>query len=439
MTTGDVEARNEVADEIAELTPPRGDGPGPLQCRPETGERGWEQYPELGPLVFHHLPKTGGTSIITSILSFIAPDDAFSDNGNLTMQMVKELVAEPLRPYQFAYGHPDHDVCTALRGKARITTMMREPSHQIVSHYLHILRDSENARHFAAKELGFSKFLLTYKGNLVFQTISLLVGITPPASTLSFGSPAGLTNDVITSLPHLFTYLDEMFLVGTLGNMDQFLFLLSVEMGWPAMPNPVHLNGAAANEHAGVTALRSQLDEVARDPECALLLALEQSLYLKACSLERRAWDQYLARRVLQARRVPRSSALAHDSAYGQILVGDNLASRELLDGGSIAWWTGPSNCSRIYVKFSEAVHKLTAEIRIWHFVKPSHIHAFIDGQDMARIRLDDDAHYILEIDLRQIPTESGRFIEIQLYIHWSYPTYPPAYPCILLTGFSLE
>jgi len=69
------------------------------------------------PMFFHHIAKTGGTSLIEALRAIIPSALAFSERGNLSAKLVEKLIARGLRSNQFIYGHPGTGAARPLRGR----------------------------------------------------------------------------------------------------------------------------------------------------------------------------------------------------------------------------------------------------------------------------------------------------------------------------------
>ena len=93
------------------------------------------------PLFFHHVAKTGGTSLIQAIRAVTPPRLCFTERGNLSAPFVDALVARGLVPGQFIHGHPGTGAAQPLRGRARIVTLLREPCDQVISNYFWLRKD----------------------------------------------------------------------------------------------------------------------------------------------------------------------------------------------------------------------------------------------------------------------------------------------------------
>ena len=230
------------------------------------------------PLFFHHIAKTAGTSLIKALRALTPRRLRCTEHGNLSAAYVAALVARGLRPGQFIYGHPGTAAALKLRGRARIVTLLRDPRDQVISNYFWIRKDYRVPDHTLSWRLGFRDFLLARPYFAIFQTASLHVGIER--------TPLRRTEDLIDRLPLIFAYLEEMHLVGTVGQVEGFFARLAADMGC-ATPPPLPHRRRTWLRATRRAALRAEFDALQQHPTLGPLLAAEQAVYAKALSLGR--------------------------------------------------------------------------------------------------------------------------------------------------------
>jgi hypothetical protein len=228
------------------------------------------------PLFFHHIAKTGGTSLIRGLRAVTAARHCLTERGNLSTGFIESLVAGGLHGGHFIYGHPLTGAVLPLRNKSRIVTVLREPRDQLISNYLWLRKDRRVPDHRAALELDFREFVVRHPYFAIFQTASLHVGIEE--------RPIARAEDLIDRLPDIFGYLEEMHAVGTPPMSDALFAQLTIEMNIqdpPKLPrrNKTRLAPARKAE------LREQFADLERRPDLAPLLAAERAVYEKVCSL----------------------------------------------------------------------------------------------------------------------------------------------------------
>ncbi len=225
------------------------------------------------PIFFHHVAKTGGTSLVEA-MRVITPLELLSEQpGALTTEFTQALVARGLRRGQFIFGHAATSAALPLRGRTRIITLLRDPCEQAISNYYALLNDYRLPDARAAWRLGFREFFKANPYFLIFQTGSLHVGIEE--------RPLQRTEDLIDRLPAIFDYLDEMHAVGTPTLAAELFRRMAAERG---------IHDPQAYPHYTRTrlfpwrrkALEDQYAELRQDPELRPLMEAEQALYRKA-------------------------------------------------------------------------------------------------------------------------------------------------------------
>jgi hypothetical protein len=105
------------------------------------------------PLYYLHIPKTGGTSLI----SFL--DDQFESEEICPAQLLPELFALPLESmerYRLFRGHLWHGLNGYVGQRLNYITMLRDPVQRTVSWYLHAMRDPNAYRHRQMNDEGWS-------------------------------------------------------------------------------------------------------------------------------------------------------------------------------------------------------------------------------------------------------------------------------------------
>ena len=243
------------------------------------------------PLFFHHVPKTAGISLIKAIGKMVLPELAvYKTGGSLSATLIAELVERGLTPGQFIHGHPEHGAAALLRGRAHIITLLREPRDQVISNYLYMRRDRHVPDHAASRLLEFREFILARPRFAIFQTASLHVGIVERS--------VGRTEDLIDAVPSVLAYLDEMALVGVVGQADAFISQLAEIMGWPQVPRFPHRHRGRISRTQRER-MWAELDDLRHHPMLSSLFEAERTVYRHACAIGQRSSGAVLARRML--------------------------------------------------------------------------------------------------------------------------------------------
>jgi hypothetical protein len=229
------------------------------------------------PLFFHHIAKTGGTSVISAIRSATPQKLAFSEDGNLSADFTRDLASRRLVPGQFIYGHPHTGAATPLRGRAAIITLLREPRDHAISSYVYVRSEPRLPDFKLARELDFRDFLLARPYYAFFQTASLHVGIEE--------QPITRVGELIDRLPLVLAYMREMQFLGTLEGGDRLLAHLRSTMQWTRAPSFRHRHKSRVSRRCKAL-LREQYADLQRHPALAPLFATERLVYETAREIE---------------------------------------------------------------------------------------------------------------------------------------------------------
>ena len=228
------------------------------------------------PLFFHHIAKTGGTSLVRGLRAVTPARLCLTERGNFSAGFVEALVADGLRSRQFIYGHPLTGAVRPMRGQARIITMLRDPCDQVISNYLWLRKDWRVPTIGWRTDWNFGKFIATHPYFAIFQTASLHVGIEE--------RPIARAEDLIDRLPAIFAYLEEMHAVAIPAMSDQLFSRLMAEMNIqdpPTLPYRRKTRLSVARR----AQLREQFADLQSVPALAPLFAAERAVYEKARSL----------------------------------------------------------------------------------------------------------------------------------------------------------
>ena len=235
-----------------------------------------------GPLFFHHVAKTGGTSLIRAIRALLPTDRVMSEHGDLSLSFTTALARRGLRPGQFVYGHPGTGAVRPLVRRVAIATVLRDPGAQAVSNYLWIRQDPNLPDHAVARACDLRGFLQARPYFAIFQTASLHLAIQR--------TPVARTEEILDRLPMILDYLGQMEVVGTTGRAVEVYRRICDYLGvGEPPPLPHHRKAKASDEDR--RQLADQYQDLTDDPTLGPLLAGEQEVYRAALALDAAAAD----------------------------------------------------------------------------------------------------------------------------------------------------
>lgn len=384
------------------------------------------------PLLFLHIPKTGGTSLVAALAKFHHPEDIITDSGNIGVSYLQEN-EHRLRAGTFVYGHPDHNVMNFMIDRSLSITMLRYPKFQAVSNYLYLVREPENPFHTAAVSLGFSEFFKTYWQFIVFQTITLDVSISP--------QPISFPQDIERRVGAVIDLLNMVSFVGCTEMADEFCFQLSVGLGLPALLVMPRANTAAEHHDPGVVErLYGAYDCLRHDPLIAHLMAIEDAVYSKAMSLRSKYQQRIVENAFVRTRLFPNSPFLAYIGENGIVFLASNWRPPERSDAGPL-WWTGDDDISTFVIQLDNpAVRSLSVDLSIIHFVSAFAFEASGHRLEHTLETHVADGRRTITMDLRPLieRKEASAIITLRIARQMGAEV-PPFYPAMALRGFELR
>ncbi len=110
-------------------------------------------------VVFHHIPKTAGTTLNDILLSQYATGTVFFIHGDKkeTIRNFKELSEEDRMKYRLVYGHQAISVIEEVSNPI-LLTMFRHPVDRVVSLYYFARRNTRHAMHKLTNEYSLESF-----------------------------------------------------------------------------------------------------------------------------------------------------------------------------------------------------------------------------------------------------------------------------------------
>lgn len=287
----------------------------------------------MNKIFYHHIPKTGGQTLAMRIASaypigrssIMGADLMYPDGINQlkhllnTNHFVERHVNGPVLAY-----FPDVDILVTAR----------DPVNQIVSNYLHVLREPASPLYRPAKLLAPQEFFARFGDMLAnHQTryfISAFIDLHPNIERLNRWTR------------FLLDYLHKARWLVPTEAIDEFCVLWQMEMGLQMMLPNKRVNIAEIN-----SSHRKELyDIVSRMPEL-------YSVDLLFWQLTKQFYAQYkrnVTRSLINNPYPDNWGRAWYDNGNG-IWLGYGWHQPEILADGNHAWWAGPDRCSEIYIK----------------------------------------------------------------------------------------
>jgi len=230
------------------------------------------------PILFLHIPKTGGNSLTRAFTRLYAPHQRFTDKGNISADYLDRIVVAA-GDRAFIWGHPALGALTRVADKVDIVTMLRRPVDQVVSNYLHIKENPADVSYSQANRLSFSEFLQEQPNYIACQTLSIACAIREQAFDI-----LGDTQGCVAAVAD---FLDGVSFVGVLDRPLACCEVLSDQLGGKFPPRLHHLNSArmrgAATDRVG--SLREEYFALRESGRFAALFAAEEATYAKASAI----------------------------------------------------------------------------------------------------------------------------------------------------------
>lgn len=104
-------------------------------------------------LIFDHVPKCAGSSVIHSLKRVYSPSVTYGLDGvhyNESIEKFKSFAPEEQLKYKFIYGHNSNQIVEEFAEDRKLVTVLREPIDRMISHYYYV---KSLKSHFLHKEL----------------------------------------------------------------------------------------------------------------------------------------------------------------------------------------------------------------------------------------------------------------------------------------------
>jgi hypothetical protein len=182
--------------------------------------------------VFHlHIPKTGGQTFGARITGALPLEDVYFMEQEVAADETRLL--ELARSKRVVSAHVSGPVFS-LERPFDVVTLIRDPVAQIVSNYLHILREAESPLHLLAKNLPFDRAL-----SLVPETFFNVQSHWVVASFRALSAEDHIAPACRRTAPHLLECMDQLAWVGPTEAMDEFGRAFSADSGVPIIDTPM--------------------------------------------------------------------------------------------------------------------------------------------------------------------------------------------------------
>lgn len=318
--------------------------------------------------IFHlHIPKTGGQSFGQRLAAGVAPGRAWYMKGDITSRD-SELVDRLAKTMAVISAHPETGV---LEHESRFAfaALVRDPVEQIVSNYLHVLRDPANEFHQLFTNLPAARAVELSRGVFAnFQTRSLVT------SFFSFAPSDMLLDEERFLTARLLDAADRLEWLAPTEALDELCILMALQTGHDFTRQRGVVNGGDNGTDPRAADLRELLRE---RPE---LYALDLLLHQEA---RRRLGELRTA--VLRSARAP--APLSWQPGMIHAAEGESI---QALEGwwqpfNEIAGWglelrAGPGLASRLRLRRRAASRWLCFDIAFVAGIKPEELR-FIDAQ----------------------------------------------------------
>ena len=236
------------------------------------------------PILFLHIPKTGGNSLSQAFARLYAPHQRFTDRGNISADYLDRIVAAA-GDRAFIWGHPALGALTRVADKVDIITLLRRPVDQVVSSYLHIRENPDDVSYSEANRLSLSAFLREHPNYIARQTLSI--------ANATRDRAFDILTDTRECAEAVADFLDRASFVGVLDRPLACCEVLSDRLGGAFPLQLHHLNSARMRGGAtdGIGSLREEYFALRESGRFAELFAAEEAAYAKASDTLARRYE----------------------------------------------------------------------------------------------------------------------------------------------------
>ncbi|EKD96909.1 MAG: hypothetical protein ACD_23C01190G0004 [uncultured bacterium] len=196
-----------------------------LRCEPV--------FPKSGsPIVFIHIPKTGGMTLYSMIREIYRPSELHKINPAVeSVEKYKHLPQTRKNSLKAIYGHMDYGLRELLPADSAYVTLMRHPVERVISHYYYVRRTGNDP----LRELAMRSSLYDWvaRCNLEEMDNGQTRRLSGMAQGIKFGEcSAEALAQAKTNLARDFA------LVGITERYDETYLLMCKMFGWPIKNYP---------------------------------------------------------------------------------------------------------------------------------------------------------------------------------------------------------
>lgn len=217
-------------------------------------------------IVFIHIPKTGGSSLIAAFRREYGSDLYHIAPNRADPRGFANFLAIPKKQFRAIAGHVAYGVDEFIAGEVNYATMLREPADRAVSDYRYIRRRSGHPLHQHAMSLEINDFFASRCAALTdnLQTRMIAGGLN--IGTQPFDRPVN-EDDLQRALDNL----QNFSVIGLTEKFDESLVLIAEKLNWT---RPV------------VSFVTNQAPSAAQVQVDGGLVSLDQRLYDSATAID---------------------------------------------------------------------------------------------------------------------------------------------------------
>ncbi len=187
-------------------------------------------------LIFLHVPKAGGNSLIEYLLPNFPEHERFDINEGLDYAArLNELAGLPIEQkasLRLVYGHLPFGVHGNLPNQCRYFTVLRHPIDRVASHYFFVREQPNHPLHgrVVSGNLSLAEYAVSGLSGELNDGMTRLLSGRPDSDSLRGHAPCQ-PDELERAIDHLERHFD---VVGLLEQIDSTFKLLSAVYGWPS-------------------------------------------------------------------------------------------------------------------------------------------------------------------------------------------------------------